>query len=102
MGSRESVRVSIVPFTPKPMTLLWREKMLGLKELRKRERFLKERLRVYARVESYPPKLSRMQYEINMLGKEAWKYILGLANISIDGMSKAREVISKGGLEEIG
>jgi hypothetical protein len=43
-----------------------------------------------------------MQYEINMLGKEAWKYILGLANISIDGMSKAREVISKGGLEEIG
>jgi radical SAM superfamily enzyme YgiQ (UPF0313 family) len=102
MGSRESVRVSIVPFTPKPMTLLWREKMLGLKELRKRERFLKERLRVYARIESYPPKLSRMQYEINMLGKEAWKYILGLANISIDGMSKAREVISKGGLEEIG
>lgn len=102
MGSLESVRVSIVPFTPKPMTLMWREGMMDLRELKRRERLLRRKIRMYARVESYPPKLSRAQYEINLMGRDAREYILRLANISGKDKLGLESYSSARGLEEVG
>lgn len=102
MGTRKSVRVSIVPFTPKPFTLMWKEKMLELRELKRKERFLRRNIVPYARVDSYPPKLSKLQHTINEQGREAWREILRLANIpfNIDIISIRDNKFR--GLEEIG
>lgn len=99
MGARSKVRITLMPFTPKPMTYMWREPMMGLKELKRRERTLKELLRRYARVDSYPPRHARLQYEINVLGADACDMLLRLSEKTVERAPPAEEAR---GLEELG
>ena len=101
--NRSKIRVSINPFIPKPYTMLWKEKMEDLKSLKKKTKYLKEKLSLLGRVEVYPAKIAWLQYKINRMGKESTTLILDLMRKKIRlAMSYRVKEELKGGLEAYG
>ncbi len=78
--SRDRVRVSLNPFIPKPCTRMWIERMEDEKTLKKKIMKLRKELSGVARVDFYPPRHARRQYEINRLGRNATSLILELSS----------------------
>jgi radical SAM superfamily enzyme YgiQ (UPF0313 family) len=79
---RFKVKVSINPFIPKPSTRLWNTSMEEPHTLREKEKILKKMLSKIGVIETYPPRKAYIQYRINKLGKNAFKYILKLSGKS--------------------
>jgi len=103
LKNRSKIRISINPFIPKPHTLLWREEMEDLKSLKKKTKYLKEKLSSLGRVEVYPAKIAWMQYEINRMGKKSTSLLLNLMKKKIRlALSYRVKEELKGGLEAYG
>jgi radical SAM superfamily enzyme YgiQ (UPF0313 family) len=76
MGKKGKVKVSANPFIPKPLTPMWKQGMMPLDELRRRAKYIKDKLRGNAEVEIYDPRIAWKQYEININGEDAYKLII--------------------------
>jgi len=76
MGKKGKVKVSANPFIPKPLTPMWKQGMMPLDELRRRAKYIKDKLRGIAEVEIYDPRIAWKQYEININGEDAYKLII--------------------------
>lgn len=73
---KAKLKISANPFIPKPLTAMWKHDMLPLRDLKEREKYLRNSLRGIAEVEVYEPKLARKQYEINIKREDASRMII--------------------------